>query len=270
MQDSSIVKQFNRSKPCYYCGAPPPSSKEHAPVKSMFEAFDCDSITVPACDRHNTAKNLDDRAIVAFFLRGLYTGFKSGTLTENVLRAFEVAERNLKNAREVTLRPLVVDPIGELDTPLSHIDETAKVKAWMRQLTAALVWSVVGEFDPSVRWDDAVVWSPEFAPDTGLLNIEEAKLRIERLQSIKSNINSLAVQWWPGWSSFPREYPRDIYRFELSFIPSQYLLRDESDTGIIFRHWFYSQFSWFVWFTAPQQVRLLIMNTVKKMHSTES
>jgi hypothetical protein len=267
MQDNLVVKQFNKNKPCYYCGAPPPSSREHAPVKSMFEAFDCDSITVPACDKHNTEKHLDDRAIVAFFLGGLYTGFKSGVLTENVLRAFEEAERNLKNAREVTLRPWVSDPLGNLDTPLSHIDALGKVRAWMRQLTAALVWSVVGEYDPEIKWDEAIVWSPEFAPDTGLLSIEEAGIQLERLQSIKANVNGLAVQWWPGWSSYPREYPRDIYRFELSFLPSQYLLIDGSKLEILFRHWFYGQFSWYVWFTTSQQIKLTLVDTVKKIHS---
>lgn len=53
MQDGTILKQFSKNSPCYYCGAPPPSSREHAPVRAMFEAFDCDSITVPACDEHN-------------------------------------------------------------------------------------------------------------------------------------------------------------------------------------------------------------------------
>ncbi len=267
MQASSVVKQFNKNKPCYYCGAPPPSSREHAPVKSMFEAFDCDSITVPACDKHNSAKSLNDRAIVTFFLRGLHTCFKSGTLTKDVLRAFEVAERSLRNAREVTLRPLVMDPLGKLNTPLSHIDEAAKVKAWMRQLTAALIWSVVGKRDTTIKWDEAIVWSPEFVPDTGLLSVEEAGIQLERLQSIKANVDRLAVQWRPGWSSYPREYPRDIYRFELSFLPSQYLLRDGNNLGILFRHWFYGQFSWYVWFTTSQQTKLTLVDTVKKIHS---
>ena len=265
-QDSSILKPFSKNKPCYYCGAPPPSTREHAPVKSMFDAFDCDRITVPACDKHNTKKNLDDRAIVTFFIRGLYSGLKNGTLTGNVMRAFEAAEPWLGEAREVTLRPFMTDPLAQNDTPLPYIDEIGKVRAWMRQLTAALVWSVIGEFDSSIEWRNVAIWSPELVPDIGLLGPEQAALRLKRLQAIKADIDRLSLHWWSGWSSFPESYPPDIYRFEISFLPSQYLLQDSGEQEIIFRHWFYAQFSWYAWFTASQQVKQGIMDVIRKVH----
>jgi hypothetical protein len=270
MQNSSLVKQFSAGKPCYYCGAPAPSSKEHAPVKMMFEAFDCDSITVPSCDKHNTVKSLDDRAIITFFLRGLYHGLKTGSLTANQLKALEVAEHKLGKANEVTLQPLVRDPLGIVDAPLSHIDETKKVKNWMRLLTGALAWSVQGNYDSSVNWDKAIVWSPEYAIDTGQLDIEQAGLRLEKLRSIKAEVDRSSVYWWPGWSSYPRGYPPDIYHFDVSLLPSQYLLKSGSKSEAIFRHCFYGKFQWYVWFTASETVKTTIASALQEVNSKPS
>jgi hypothetical protein len=270
MQDGSLVKQFSPSKPCYYCGAPAPSSREHAPVKIMFEAFDCDSITVPSCEKHNTARSLDDRAIVTFFLRGLSHSLKSGSLTPNQLKALEMAEHKLGEAREITLQPLVRDHFGMVDTPLSHIDETAKAWNWMRQLTGALTWSVLGDYEPSINWDTAIVWSPEYVVDTGLLDIQQAGLRLDRLGSIKAEVDRIAVHWWPGWSSYPRRYPPDIYRFDVSLVPSQYLLRNSSKFELIFRHCFYGQFRWYVWFTASKVIKTVISSALRRVSSESS
>lgn len=270
MQNGSLVKQFSTGKPCYYCGAPPPSSREHAPVKMMFEAFDCDSITVPSCDRHNTVKSLDDRAIVTFFLRGLYYGLKKGSLTASQLRALEVAEHKLGKATEVTTQPLVRDPLGIVDTRFSHIDETRKVKDWMRLLTGALVWSVQGKHDSSVNWDQAMVWSPEYVVDTDQLDIEQAGLRLEKIRSIKAEVDRVSVYWWPGWTSYPRGYPPDIYRFDVSLLPSQYLLKSDSKPEVIFRHCFYGQFQWYVWFTASEAVKTTIAGALQEVSSKSS
>jgi hypothetical protein len=270
MQTGSLVKQFSAGKPCYYCGAPAPSIKEHAPVKMMFEAFDCDSITVPSCERHNTAKSLDDRAIVTFFLRGMYYSLKTGSLTTNQLKALDVPEYRLAKANEVTLQPLVRDPLGVVDAPLSHIDETKKVKDWMRLLTAALTWSVQGNYDPSVNWDQAIVWSPEYAADTGQLDIEQAGFRLGKLRSIKTEVDRISVYWWPGWTSYPKGYPPDIYRFHVSLLPSQYLLKNGSKSEVIFRHRFYGQFQWYVWFTASETVKTTIASALQEISSKSS
>jgi hypothetical protein len=270
MQTGSLVKQFSAGKPCYYCGAPAPSIKEHAPVKMMFEAFDCDSITVPSCERHNTAKSLDDRAIVTFFLRGMYYSLKTGSLTTNQLKALDVPEYKPAKANEVTLQPLVRDPLGVVDAPLSHIDETKKVKDWMRLLTAALTWSVQGNYDPSVNWDQAIVWSPEYAADTGQLDIEQAGFRLGKLRSIKTEVDRISVYWWPGWTSYPKGYPPDIYRFHVSLLPSQYLLKNGSKSEVIFRHRFYGQFQWYVWFTASETVKTTIASALQEISSKSS
>ncbi|HEY4717548.1 MAG TPA: hypothetical protein VIH14_00910, partial [Anaerolineales bacterium] len=64
------LKNYSRNQPCYYCGAPGPNGREHAPPQMMFTGFDCDSITVPSCDKHNTRKNIGDRAIITAILMG--------------------------------------------------------------------------------------------------------------------------------------------------------------------------------------------------------
>src|SRR6267143_939004 len=65
-------KQYSKRKPCYYCGAPPPSTAEHAPPKLMFSAFQSDSITVPSCSEHNNGKSDKDRAIITALIKSLY------------------------------------------------------------------------------------------------------------------------------------------------------------------------------------------------------
>jgi len=259
-----LIKQFSKNKRCYYCGAPPPSSREHAPVEVMFEAFDCDSITVPSCDKHNTEKNLDDRAIVELLIKGLFIKFRYGSLTQNTLKAIEAAYPKLGNANEVSLRSWVKDPRGELDTHLSYLDKQVDINKWMIKLTAALVWSVIGDFDEAIEWDNAIAWSPEFVKGDDALGIEQAGLKLQKFRKLKTEITSLGAKWWSGWSAYPRSYPPDIYHFEISFLPSQYFLEDSSELEIIFRHRFYSTFSWYVWFTASKATKQSIMSIVRK------
>lgn len=263
MRNSSILKQFQKRKSCYYCGAPGPSSKEHAPIKKMFEAFDCDSITVPACDLHNSSRSQIDRAVLVFFLRGLEYGFRSGSLTNNQIDAYELARHKLGYAKEVTTPPLVVDPRGELDTTASYIDETTKVETYMRQLTAAMVWSVTGEVDPSINWDEATTWSPHFVAAKGPSDILEVGLQLKRQESVAAVVRKRALHWWSGWSPFPRGYPHDIYHFEASLVPSQYMLRGGNEQEVIFAHRFYGEFTWYVWFVASEQTKRRIAEVLQ-------
>ena len=264
-----LVKQFSKNKSCYYCGTPPPSTREHAPSKAMFKAFDCSSITVPSCDNHNSEKNLDDRAIVEFFIKGSFVGLRDGSLTRNILKAMEIAESKLGNANEVSLRPLVNDLQEEVNFSLSYVDNRINIKAWIRQLTAALVWSAVGDFDESIEWDNTIVWSPEYLPSQGTtLEIEQAGLELQKLQAIKAEVLKASTWWWHGWSAHPKSYPLDIYRFEISFLPSQYFLQEDNDLDIVFRHWFYSIYSWYVWVTVSEETKKQIASIVKTIHNS--
>jgi hypothetical protein len=135
----------------------------------------------------------------------------------------------------------------------------------MRQLTGALVWSTLGNYDSSANWDEAVVWSPEYATDTEPLDIQQAVSRLERLRAIKAEIDRISVHWWPGWSSYPRGYPPDIYHFDVSLLPSQYLLKNSSEVDLVFRHCFYGKFQWYVWFTASKAVKTTIAGALQRV-----
>lgn len=269
MQSSSLLKQFSKQKPCYYCGAPPPSTREHAPVRFMLEAFNCDSITVPSCDKHNSEKNLDDRALVAFMLSGLYYSLLKGSFSANVMKALVYSHPKLSDAKEVDLRPFLSNRDDVLSFPLSHIADTESVFSWMRQLTAALTWSVVGEYDPSIDWNGSEVFSPNyikgdrgFSTDEGIEKIGSRRIRAESL-------NRAALKWWPGWSSYPDSYPPDIYRFEISFCSMSNFNSYESNRSVMFRHRFYSQFDWYVINEFSEHTKIELQKIVQSLEENE-
>jgi hypothetical protein len=267
VQPSRLLKQYSKSRPCYYCGAPPPSKREHAPSKALFQAFDCNAITVPSCDRHNAEKNLDDRAIQTVLLFGLLYGLKRGSLSRNALKALDFAASKLGDAKEVALQSIVDDPTGELNTPIATIDNTEIVETWLRQLTAALTWSVVGQHDPDTKWDNAKVWSPHYSRDADRKGRSVADVAIHfREQNAKwVEYEKEAVYWWAGWSAHPTPYPPDIYHFELSFFPSQHLTPQAESRRVAFRHRFHGQFTWYVDFQPSSYTRDAILTAVRTL-----
>jgi hypothetical protein len=233
----------------------------------MFEAFDCDSITVPACDLHNSKRSLIDRAVLVFLLRALEYRFRSGSLTNNQMEAYRVAQPKLGYAKEVTTPPIVADPRGELDTTGSYIDECTKVEIYMRQLTAAMVWSVIGEFDCCINWDEARSWSPDFLAAKAPGSISAVGRQLKRQKSEKASIQDRALHWWSGWSSFPKEYPPDVYHFDVSLMPSQYMLKGGNEQEVTFAHRFYGDFTWYVQFVASQQTKYGIADVLKDINA---
>ena len=159
------LHQFSKKEPCYYCGAPPPSTKEHAPPEMMFDGFDCDSITVPACEAHNTSKSGRDRAIVTAISILAYQVWKQDAndrnLTPNVIKAVKNLEPNFSRAEtEVGLRDFLVNPPSGLLNSLPYTKSSVNPENWIRQLTAALVWSAIGKYNSRIEWDKANAWSP--------------------------------------------------------------------------------------------------------------
>jgi hypothetical protein len=262
-QDRKLLKQFSRQKPCYYCGAPSPSQREHAPIKSLFEAFECDSITVPSCENHNTTRCKDDKIIKVFLLQGLYSGLRRGTLTENQIKALERVHDSPEVVHEVNLQPLVRNSLGLFNSPFSFIDETGRIRKWMRQLTSALVWSVVGWHDPLVDWDEAIGWSPEYIVSEEK-SIEYVQQELSALSNRKEQVNRMVTHWWRGWSAYPRAYPPDIYCFQIGLLPARYW-KNEGRPEVIFRHWFYGTFSWYVRFESSRQVQQVILDSVRRV-----
>jgi hypothetical protein len=243
--------QYSGKKPCYYCGRPTQGkmrhSREHAPPEMMFECFDCDSITVPACEDHNTKKSIGDRAIVTAMIMGARQVWKnypkSTRITINVLRAIKAVEPYFSQAKnEVQLQKLLVDAPPTKDFNLPYINPQTKIHAWLRQLTAAMIWSIIGKHDSYFNWDKTWVWSPGYVLTSGPLTREEAKQRFIQNRNIELKLN--IFNWHLGWTAKPREYPKDIYTFELCFLdyPEEW-----NGMNIMFKHRFYNDIS--VWYT---------------------
>ncbi len=247
-----------RREPCYYCGAQA-TTKEHVPPKMMFRNFSCDRITVPSCVRHNSAKSGDDQAIVSVFIRPLHneliTDGLHHSLEVDVLKAIKTARSSFnRTKRKVVSNPLLSDPPKKLNNLPDVAHLTGDIRAWMRQLTAALVYDGTKAFDSTIKWDEAIAWSPDWVDSN-----KPSPLKTEHVVSkFRKGIATQAwleqLDWWDGWSAYPKPYPSSIYFFRLSFEPEP--------QEIIFSHKFYNRYTWYVWFTASQETITKLRNKV--------
>ncbi len=256
------LKQYSRSKPCYYCGAPGPSTQEHAPPKLMFASFDCDSITVPSCKTHNNEKSDKDRAIITWLIKSIHRAIESGfpidSVSLKVIKAIDDLKPYFAQAnREVSDHSFLNNP--ELDFKIPAVNVSAY--DWIHQLTAALIWSVAGEFDPSIKWSESLVWSPLYIENTGSMELIDRLSQLVRNQISERHIESF--DWKTGWSAFPRAYPQEIYNFRVCFSPT---LIQKIDLEVAFRHQFYGSLNWYVWFTPSQQTRQLLEKAVATLN----
>lgn len=227
------------SDPCYYCGGAA-TSREHAPPKQMFRGFDCDSITAPSCDDHNSKKSGSDQAIVSAFLIPLKNGADRYSLEPEIEFAIKKAASSFKRAKRKAINaPLLSDPPANLmDMPdVAHITPSTNIHGWIRQLTAALVYDATKAHDSSIEWDDVFAWSPDFIgmDEPISLTPSHAFSTLTTQQKIKAEFEGL--QWLNGWSARPRPYPSTIYSFDLC-------IRSED---VVFRHRFYGRYTWYVW-----------------------
>jgi hypothetical protein len=238
--------QFSHRKPCYYCGASPPSTAEHAPPQVMFAGFECDSITVPACDKHNTQKSIGDMAVVSAILMSVDQQSTRGATdaTPNVLKAMSRLKPNFDRAKnEVALRPFLKGPSREFDTLFPYVQPLVDLPSWIRQLTAALAWSVIGSHDSSIQWEETGAWSPTFFSTS--LTPEEAVRTSGDNKAVELELNALC--WRHGWSAHTRKYPEDIYTFDVSFLENP---EEWNGREVVFRHRFYNGASvWYAGFT---------------------
>jgi len=240
--------------PCYYCGTQA-LSYEHAPPRQMFKGFPCDSITVPSCDEHNSQKCADDQAVVSAFLIPLSNcldkcGPDKHSLEPDVVRAILVARPSFVRAkRKARSRPLFRGPRGApSDLPdVCYLDRSVDLYAWIRQLTAALVFDGTLAFDPTIAWDEAIAWSREWVPEMERpASAGDAALLFERRREIGALLERFS--WQDGWSAYPRPYPPNIYRFWLCIEPEP--------RKVGFKHVFYNRYAWYVWFSASPETVL--------------
>jgi hypothetical protein len=237
----------NKSKErCYFC-TKPATSREHIPPKQMFKGFDCDSITVPSCDNHNSKKCGHDQAIVSALLIPLHTGRNRYPLEPEIIQAIELALPSFERSKHFAVQsPFLKDPPKGLeDLPdLAHLEPSVKVADWVRQLTAGLVYSKIELSSTTISWSKATTWSPDWFPTYGPGPIahREAVEGIKVKQKQRAILDKLS--WEQGWSAYPRPYPSIIYTFHFHVFPDKY---------VVFRHKFYNRYTWYVTFKASKK-----------------
>jgi hypothetical protein len=213
----------------------------------MFRAFNCDSITVPSCDEHNSKKGGNDQAIVSALLIPLDSGRDQYSLEPEIEEAIKVAKSSFERSKRIAVRSqLLVDPPPGLeDLPdLAHVDPSVQLATWVRQLTAGLVYSKIGPASHTISWSKATSWSPHWFPtsDPGPVTYSEARANVEAKEPQIALLNQLT--WRQGWSAHPRAYPAVIYRFNLHLFKDKY---------VMFRHTFYNRYTWYVAFKASKR-----------------
>jgi len=183
--------------------------------------------------------------------------------TPNVRRAITIAEAKFDRAKgDVEMRTFLREPPRDLDSEFPYFRRASHVRAWMSQVTAGLMWSVTGHSDKHAKWDDAWSWSPNFVVCSGPLQLEDAGSLFSGYKDVESVLKSLS--WRPGWSSTPRMYPRDIYRFEVCVqVPG------ELRTGVLLRHVFYNELRWYVAFTTSEDTWTALVGFLDELEGSE-
>ena len=233
-------------KRCYYCGGMI-QSKEHIPPRQMFKLFECDSITVPSCDEHNTKKSGDDQAIVNALLLPLYSGQHRYPLEPEIEQVIQDAVPSFDRTKRTAVRTSLLKdpPRGLEDLPdLAYLAPRVGITNWMRQLTAGLIFDGIGLASETIGWSKSLVWSPDwFSADTPApIEYEEAVETLKDNQEQRSALDGLT--WEKGWSAYPKPYPEIIYRFHLHF----------GQKKVIVRHKFYNRFTWYVQFKSSNRI----------------
>lgn len=234
------LKRYQRSpkRPCYYCGAPPPSLSEHAPPRALFKAADCDMITVPSCDAHNSEKSFADKAVLTAMAKVVLEGYKVNSrdqkYTPNIMKTVASIEAAFSEvAQLVTWQGFYVEPEPWQTNDMVYFKTSLFFLDWVRQLTAAVVWHVVGEPQSNVVWDAVEVYNPYFYTG-GPYQQDEGNKAV--LDSEYKRLVLDDLTWHRGWSAHPKPYPRDIFRFDLSFDT----VESYSTANVTFRHTFFN------------------------------
>lgn len=239
------MRKHYKNEVCYFCGAPA-TSKEHVPPKLMFRGFSCDRITVPSCDAHNMGKSGEDQAILSGLLIPLDNGVRehSWKLEADVAKALNVGKSSFVRAKRKAFSSSILNnPPGKLSDVSYMAFDT---QAWIRQLTAALVFDGIEGFDPTIDWENAPMWSKEWypAPNQATFTTEDFIEIAQARQEMKAEAESF--NWRDGWSATPRPYPSDIYRFWLYV---------DNPSEVAFKHTFYNRYTWYVVFIASSETR---------------
>ncbi len=218
----------------------------------MFQAFACDSITVPACPLHNTGRSQQDQSIIAGFLKALDNA--KYILPPDVKKAIDHENQKStfgRTKRSVQLKSFFRRPRGKLKQlpKVSYI--RFSMEDWICQLTAGLVFDAIEIHDPAIRWDEAVLHSPDWfqGPIHGFNEMQVKQLLADKREM--TTAWETLPKWLNGWSARPKPYPADIYRFYIAF-----------EEPVCFKHVFYNSFTWYIGFECSEATRKLLSERV--------
>ena len=230
--------QYNKRKPCYFCGSRNQIGKEHAPPDMLFkDGPPCGRLTVPSCPDHNGKKGDRDFAVLCALIRSVEQSIQSGDRTsdpETVLSAIARIRRNYDRAkRSVSMKKLLTDPpVPRYDIDFPTIHDDAYMKGWMICLTAALVWTATGTHETDSDWKRAMTWSPCHYEGVGVVSsdtfLEHFKGKLKNLEALRDG-----GTWYRGWQPTP-PYPDSLYKFEVLL-----------DKSIHIRHTFFGNMDFF-------------------------
>jgi hypothetical protein len=226
-------------RPCYCCGAPS-TSVEHGPPRSMFKGWECDSITAPSCDKHNSAKSGHDQAIVSALLIPLAGSGDRFPVEPEVKAAIERARPSFQYSKRNALDvPLLKDPPEKMARlpNVSYLQPSVNIKEWVKQLTEVMVWNALQERDSTINWDEAAIWSAEWIESNDPSSLYTANALAVMIGKVGQKAQLEELYWAEGWSAQPRPYPAVIYKFWLHFRPQE----------VIFKHRFYNRYTWYAW-----------------------
>lgn len=220
---------------CYYCGQPA-TGQEHVPPKQMFRAFDCDSITVPSCEAHNTSKSFDDQIIIDLLAHAVEWQPRRVPLSHHAAEAVSLRYSSFRHTkRRIQHAKLVEHPML---APTPYLEPETNIQAWMQHAAAALVFDGTGFQDASIDWPAAVVFSPTFLPGPKAppLPLDDAAECLTERQRMGDAADG-SFDWLEGWSAEPKAHPPDVFAFRVAF-------DDEGSVGL--RLLFYGESRWYV------------------------
>lgn len=246
--------QYGRNKPCYFCGAPGPSTKEHVPPKTLTSVVQCDRITVPSCEEHNSSKSGTDQAITQALVRGIDQIRSFGIRLDvpdslNELIRVTSPEYSRTQASVYLARICSRLPRG-LDFDLPYLRQHVDIADWVVKATAALVWSITGTHDNGCDWARAWTWSPSYFPAPVAMQPRELNDRIKEKRYLL-NLFEGDARWFSGWVPGRRPYPSELYNFRVG-------VENESASRqfmVSFRHQFLSSYIYYCRLSTSALVR---------------
>ena len=252
------LKQFSSRHACYYCGANPPSEREHVPPKSLFKGTRYSSITVPSCDIHNHGKHGQDQGFVAALASGVQALRRSERSddAESSPIPIPALSASLEQVSRVgTMRRYVIDLPEEIDTSLPYFESSVELYEWISFISAGFTWAKIGPQSSTLEWPSAIVRSPNLVQSKDSLLLSQAADVEKRIQEV--NEMALSLEWRTGWYNDPHGYPPDVYHYSVSSLPISEL---SPSPNLVFRHRFFGCFTFFLLIDCPDQILSIVLS----------